>query len=46
MKHQESTANTYTEEGKKIEIVALFRVIQLFVKERIIVNPNLEENFE
>lgn len=27
MKHRESTANTYTEERKKIEIVALFRVI-------------------
>ena len=38
------TTNTYTEGGKKFEIGVLFSVIEVFVKERVTVNPKLEEN--
>ena len=37
-------ANTFSEGGKEIEIEVLFRVIEVFVKKRVIVNPKLEEN--
>ena len=37
------TANTFSEGGKEVPLL-LFRVIEVFVKERVIVNPKLEEN--
>lgn len=38
------TTNTYAEGGKQFEIGILFRVIEVFVKERVTVHPKLEEN--
>lgn len=40
-----STANTDAEGGTETDIGVLLRIIEILVKERIVVNPKLEENF-